>query len=1113
VTALRWSPNGERLALAYSDGSATVASVDGHRLWHSRITPSGCCPLERVCWRPDGRVLLLAGGRSVTAHDALSGAAVPGLGQVTLHCCGDGQEGKGPGAVAAVRIAALEWHWSRMLGAGGGGGGGELEPSAATASSSGPAASHQSSQRHALLIVCSNGLLQLMRGEHDDDGAICVDTGLSAPLCASWAPDGATFAVSGLAAAVAVPSASSSSPSSPPSSQARMVPTVQLYTSAGEHLHTFRVDGYGGVGGRAASSGATAAAAAAAVMPIEGLAWEGAGPARARLSLAVGPALLLANVRRPHLWARFGGGRGGRSGGVIAYAASATAAAAGADGGQGEGGGVNEQRIVLADVGALLAALESDRRRCSSKRPTTSGPTPLPRPRVFIKAIPPCSGSSSDGSSTHSTTINMASAGDLCALATCGGAAAGRCRLALLDAAGEAVATQALPAGASARFFAAARWGKGVGFEDNDEDEDIFGEKENEEDDDEEGASAVVAAAGEDGGGVFVWWWRRQRSQQKAKVPSCWAFHVDHLPLGCLSSSSSQQQQQQQRPQRPPLCAAAAVGTSGCAVLAAPVQDHITAIALDRTGTRLLIGRESGVVADYALAWPKEERAVQPTVDLRARHLLRCCPSRLEFNSDCSLVAVIDTTGDLSLLALPPLASSSSAPPALSSSSSSPSSAPAGGKHLAAVRHEVWDVCWSSDEPFKLAATEREQLRVLRCPSLEPEELNGADDDGGNEDDPDRRRRCSRQRAEEQRRWRRGMPHLLEYGSLRVLGIALDSLVAAAAAAGGGDGCSSASSSSSAAAAAIASNATQLLASGRAVFVHETEVLRRARALVARSEASEDKEARGSARSTSSSGRLAAELVALSATRGSNSNKQQQHLHPRLSKLLADHALARGDWATAERALRACGDYGGVLLARRGALLLRAQGNGGGAAEAVVEGEAALLRREFAAAERAYCQADRADLAVAMWQRLSCERHAERLLLLLGSSSSGGGGVGNSGSSSGRSSLAPASADLTTCWYRQARTAAEQRRWSRAGRYLALCLDSGTGAGAVAAERDAVRWLHLTNGGWERLERMATSADRGLPEGSPLLPLLMARLQSAGLLLMATGGGGARGGG
>ena len=1195
MTALQWSPNGERLALAYSDGSAMVASVDGHRLWHARIT-SGC-PLERVCWRPDGRVLLAASADgAVTAHDARSstggqqqnaGAVEEALCRVTLHCRGDDDQGP---AAPPMRVAALEWHWSRPLGGARGGDSSSAmlpPPAAAAAASVVDSTTTTYSQRHALLIVCTNGVLQLMRGEaadddgDDDDGAavVCVDTGLSAPLRASWAPDGATFAVSGLAP----PPASSSAEAA--ASAACMIPTVQLYTSAGEHLHTFRVDadrknGSGGGGGGAAT-------AAAAVMPIEGLAWEGAngGRTRARLSLAVGPALLLANVRRPHLWARFGCGGGGAAGDdgctMIAYAA----------GGDGDGPAFNSgraQRLVIADAGGLLAAL--DHGTAAAAAAVAGAPPLLPRPRVFVKSAPCSRVAGVGGSHAQATIANMASAGDLCALACKDGAGAaaaaaataaaaaagdggaGLLRLALVDAAGEAVATQALPAGASARFLAAARLGFGGEEGGN---EDIIGDKEDESDgeeeeeeegDDEPGAAAaVVAAAGEDGGGVFVWWWRRCRQQQQqqqqqqqhkrqqqAAATCCWGFHVDHLPVGPASQQQAEQRQQQQQQRRPPLCAAAGAQARAAwsKALAAPVQDHITALALNRTGTRLLIGRESGVVAEYALAWPPQSRGrappapPQPVVELRARHLLRCCPSRLEYNSDCSLVAVLSNTGDLSLLALPVAAAAppvagplsfaalAASPSSSSSSSSFAAPLPCGGappppgKHLPAVRHEVWDICWSSDEPLKLAAMEREQLRVLRCPSLEPS-------DGGSneEDDPPRRRR----RRAEERRWCRGMPHLLDYGSLRVLGLALDLLVAAAVAVGpssrgGGGGAggalSSSSSSSSSSSAALASAAADLLASGRAVFVHETEVLRRARALVARAEqkaSAHDGGGGGSSSSSSSSGngtvaQLAAELAALASSSagggGGGVERQRQQrrdqtlLHPRLSRLLADHALARGDWAMAERALRACGDYGGVLLARRGALLSQQQGSASSAAaesfSGVAAAEAALLRREFAAAERAYCAADRADLAIAMWQRLGCERRAEALLLR----SSEGGGFGGSGGGSSGARRPPASAELTACWHRRARAAAERRRWSRAGKYLALCLDAGTGAGAVAAERDAVRWLHHPgdsggdggeDGGWGRLARLATSAERGLPDGSPLLAVLAARLKSAGL--------------
>ena len=131
---------------------------------------------------------------------------------------------------------------------------------------------------------------------------------------------------------------------------------------------------------------------------------------------------------------------------------------------------------------------------------------------------------------------------------------------------------------------------------------------------------------------------------------------------------------------------------------------------------------------------------------------------------------MVDTAGDLSLLAL---ASSSSSGAAAAAAAAAAASDP--GRHLEAVRRDVWDICWSSDEPLKLAVMERERLRVLVCPELVVVG-GGGSGRGEDEDDVEAAAAASARNA---RIWSRTMPYLLEYRSLRVVGVALDALLMA----------------------------------------------------------------------------------------------------------------------------------------------------------------------------------------------------------------------------------------------------------------------------------------------------------------------------------------------
>ena len=93
--------------------------------------------------------------------------------------------------------------------------------------------------------------------------------------------------------------------------------------------------------------------------------------------------------------------------------------------------------------------------------------------------------------------------------------------------------------------------------------------------------------------------------------------------------------------------------------------------------------------------------------------------------------------------------------------------------------------------------------------------------------------------------------------------------------------------------------------------------------------------------------------------------------HPRLWRLLAEHALERHDLPLADKAFVRCSDYHGIQFVKRLALL---------ESEAARRAEVAAYFARFDDAERAFLEADRADLAVDLRKRLGDWFGVEKLV-------------------------------------------------------------------------------------------------------------------------------------
>ncbi|KAF8068393.1 Wdr35 [Scenedesmus sp. PABB004] len=280
VRDMRWTPRGDRIAIAYDDGAVIVGAVDGTRLWGKELGMA----LSLLEWAPDGRFLVFAtAGGDVHTYDA-NGNAVQ---RVPLLC--------NEGVVGPCRAVGLEWYDGSRGHAEPGCpvlavalDNGRMQARAHAGARAGAASPPAGAERRAARVS------QLMR--HDtDDSPVCVDTGIK-PRVIKWNHNGSVRAApTGAGFRGARRRRTRLTPVPPPPRRAAQVlavaghqPTpdggalwlVQFYSPAGEHLRTLRVPGGG----------------------VAGIAWEGSG---LRLGLAVDAQLLFASLRPHHLWAYF----------------------------------------------------------------------------------------------------------------------------------------------------------------------------------------------------------------------------------------------------------------------------------------------------------------------------------------------------------------------------------------------------------------------------------------------------------------------------------------------------------------------------------------------------------------------------------------------------------------------------------------------------------------------------------------------------------------------------------------------------------------------------------------------------------------------------------------
>mmetsp|Transcript_38234 Transcript_38234/g.108060 ORF Transcript_38234/g.108060 Transcript_38234/m.108060 type:complete len:1242 (+) Transcript_38234:70-3795(+) len=188
VRDMKWTPDGQKICIAYEDGAVIVGSVDGNRLWGKELAMN----LSLVEWSPDSRIILFCTPQGECHIYDQNGNSISKL---QLYC----MEGFNGSAI----IQGVDWYDGLE---------GYCEPNCPV-----------------LAIAMDNGRMQLMRSENDEN-AILIDTGLKVSRI-KWNTNGSVLGVAG------------SQCMTSSSGESRETCMVQFYSYDGQHLRTLRVPG------------------------------------------------------------------------------------------------------------------------------------------------------------------------------------------------------------------------------------------------------------------------------------------------------------------------------------------------------------------------------------------------------------------------------------------------------------------------------------------------------------------------------------------------------------------------------------------------------------------------------------------------------------------------------------------------------------------------------------------------------------------------------------------------------------------------------------------------------------------------------------------------------
>ena len=179
VTSMQWSPDGDKICIAYDDGNVIVGSVDGQRLWGDQLSQQS---ISQVQWSPDSfRILFSLGPGAIQVYDS---------------------EGKFlfklRSLVPSEKVVAFAWFSEKLH--------------------------FQATNQKRLTIGYTSGKIQIMDNEKDNSPEL-IESGLEL-VDMSFSPNGLFFAVSGTRKI-----------------SGKEVPMVLFYSAAGLLLRNLKVPG------------------------------------------------------------------------------------------------------------------------------------------------------------------------------------------------------------------------------------------------------------------------------------------------------------------------------------------------------------------------------------------------------------------------------------------------------------------------------------------------------------------------------------------------------------------------------------------------------------------------------------------------------------------------------------------------------------------------------------------------------------------------------------------------------------------------------------------------------------------------------------------------------
>lgn len=189
VKDMKWSPDGQKICIAYEDGAVILGSVDGNRLWGKDLPNK----LSLIEWAPDGKHIVFVTNKGQIMYYDNSGNKIS---EIPLQVIDDSSD-------TPYQIVRIAWY---------DGCDGHLSPDVPT-----------------FALALRSGEIQINRG-HYDDNPVTIFTGMDLQTC-QWNINGTVLAVAGCQTVRNTEGSSTD------------INVVQFYDPYGTHLKSMRVPG------------------------------------------------------------------------------------------------------------------------------------------------------------------------------------------------------------------------------------------------------------------------------------------------------------------------------------------------------------------------------------------------------------------------------------------------------------------------------------------------------------------------------------------------------------------------------------------------------------------------------------------------------------------------------------------------------------------------------------------------------------------------------------------------------------------------------------------------------------------------------------------------------